>query len=182
MIRLIAIVIVLLASPVSAQVYFSAPPVQLSTTNAPYANDFMTNWAREISDGETAFDNFQTAITALSGGGIPIPSHAVVAFNLASCPSGWTSFAALNVGRFPRITGGSPAVGTTQGFAMLDHSHLVPETGVNSFIGAASQFFNPGPITPIFPNVSQGVGGMVTGNAAAETRPSNVSQTYCEKN
>jgi hypothetical protein len=176
--------LLLFISPAGAQTYFSAPPVQLSTVTVPHASDLMTNWNREISDGNTAYNNFQAAINAISGGSTAIPSGAVVAFNLASCPSGWTSFAALNNGSFPRVTNGtSPATGTTQSWAMINHVHEVLETGTASFTGFNnSNFFTSGTVQAVQPLGNfQGVGGMATGNSATETRPKNVALTYCQK-
>lgn len=170
-----------LVAPVSAQTYFSAPPVQLPTTTVPNAGDLMANWNREISDGNAAFTGFQNAINAISGGGTAIPAHAVVAFNSASCPSGWTSFTALNAGRFPRITTGSPAVGTTQGFAMLTHTHQILETGVSAFTGLVSLNTFDGPVLSVTPISNQVISSMATGNSATEVRPVNVALTYCEK-
>ncbi len=168
----------LISSTASAQTYFSAPPVQLPTGTVPSATDVMTNYNRIISDGNAAYNLFQTQINALSGGGTAIPSHAVAAFNLSSCPTGWTTFAGLS-GAFPKIGSSS---GVTQTSSFLNHTHTVSGTYVNSFTGQQTTFFfNAGPVNPIHPNNDMSVGAPITGNVSSETRPKNVAQLYCEK-
>jgi hypothetical protein len=128
-------------------------------------------------------------------GGTIMPTGAVIGFDLASCPSGWTAYAPAR-GRFLRgvdaSTGADPdgnrAVGSYQADAVQDHQHHVysESGGLNNVVAfqdsngdnTYASGGNPGSRGDAYVYV----GGMRTGNAAAETRPRNVAVLYCRKN
>ena len=118
-----------------------------------------------------------------------VPSGAVMAFNLASCPAGWSaangSGGTVNlVGYFIRgldaagtVDPTPRALGSVEAHAVQNHSHSIsPATvlvGGGPYLGGGSIGFVGGTIS---------VGNMNTGNAASETRPVNVALLYCQKN
>ena len=84
----------------------------------------------ESTSGGFKFPDGTTQTTANAGGGVP--SGAVMAFNLASCPAGWSAFGTA-VGRV--IVGGG-TIGTIRGTALSNggtrtitevpkHSHVI---------------------------------------------------------
>ncbi len=114
-----------------------------------------------------------------SGGGGASPKGAIMAFNLVSCPSGWSEYT-LARGRFLRgidSTGindpeGVRALGSTQDDIFESHSHVygaLHNAYPNmNWLGAGPAVGNWGPHT------SAATGG-------AETRPKNVALLFCEK-
>lgn len=132
-------------------------------------------------DGDTLTWNSSTErweAGSSSGGGTP--SGAVMAFNLASCPSGWSEYT-LARGRFIRgidSTGtndpdGVRALGSTQTDDFKSHSHSYSAPPLNNYKAQAGGFTN---------NVTAGSAGSNSGNSGGdETRPINVALLYCEK-
>ncbi len=114
-----------------------------------------------------------------SGGGRI--SGEIQAFDLTSCPAGWSEYTAAR-GRFLRgidstgtiDPGGVRAPGSTQEDEFKSHEHI-PQNSYNgsgwSFGGHYQRGYNNGVIA----NASNAVGG-------AETRPKNVAVLYCRKN
>lgn len=156
-------------------------------------------------DGDTLTWNSTTEkweAGSSSGGGTP--SGAVMAFNLASCPSGWSEYLAAR-GRFIRgidSTGtndpdGVRALGSTQDDGVESHQHDSPLVGNNG--GASNipdQVFGAGAtaastgqnIEIIIDHGSNAAEGnevsyrsSVNISAVSETRPINVALLYCEK-
>jgi hypothetical protein len=134
-----------------------------------------------------------------AGVGTPVgtvPSGAVMAFNLASCPAGWSEYT-LARGRFIRgidSTGtvdpdGVRVLGSTQEDTVIDHTHR----GVSDY----SQFYSGGSNTPTV--ASSGTRHPYFGTSVAnvdhvkvvnlsnvliggaETRPKNIALLYCER-
>ena len=117
--------------------------------------------------------------TESSGG---VPSGAVLAFNLSSCPSGWTEYTAAR-GRFIRgidSTGtndpdGVRSLGSTQADAFQTHTHSMPAGGnVGSGGSLGTGFSALGYGTP-------SSGSPNSGTTTTETRPKNVALLYCQK-
>jgi hypothetical protein len=191
MLFLVAGVLFVIAAVLSAAhaqvVYFSSPPNTLvngTTTNAILV---MGNYNRIVSDGNTAYSNFEAAISAI--GGAPTPSGAVVGFNLSTCPTGWkasdgTSGTVDLRGYFPVITGGvgaDTAVGTVVQDQMLAHTHEVAGGYIASLSGGGLAKWSASGvgINNAFGGV--GVGAPISGSFGSETRPRNVALLYCQK-
>lgn len=180
---LVVAIILLFVYGAPAQVYFSSPPNIILNYTPTAAQPVNANFARIVSDGNTAFNNFSNQITSLSTGGVP--SGAIVAFNLGSCPTGWVTADGTNStpdmrGYFARVTAGSPAYGTVQSFQETSHVHTVNGTFIYNYT-QTSQNFNSGGAIRMLSLSGSTVGNMSTGNSAAETRPKNVALRYCMK-
>ena len=167
----------LLSTPAQAQ-YFSSPPFPISNFVVPNAATVMGNWNRFISDGNTTFN-------ALAGEIVAMPAHAVMPFNLAACPSGWS--AANGSGGTIDLRGyfiatATSSIGTASGDLVPQHQHTTGGTYQTGFTGGGNQLqvFS----TAFFVTGSGGtsVGNMASGNVATETRPKNVALLMCEKN
>ena len=137
-----------------------------------------------------------------SDGGMP--SGAVMAFNLASCPSGWSEYTPAR-GRFIRgidSTGtndpdGVRALGSTQDDGVESHQHDSPLVGnTGGHPSAPSQVFGSGAtaastgqnIEILIDSSSKATEGDEVSyrssaniSAISETRPINVALLYCEK-
>lgn len=115
---------------------------------------------------------------AVGGGGGGVPSGAVIAFNLSSCPSGWSEYAPA-YGRFIRGidksgTGIDPDGVRAPGSTQADMVGPVTVGGVLVWAyGATLKQNNTGGSTPSSGSVSSG---------GVETRPKNVALLYCQKN
>ena len=126
--------------------------------------------------------NVNTNAVALANSAL-VPSGAVEAFNLGSCPTGW--IIADGTGGTPDMrgyfvrgldTGGSVDPGrslaTLQQDQIQDHTHTYSSfSGLNAAAGGGSLAGSAGATTSI-PN---------SGNHGAETRPKNVALLYCQK-
>ncbi|WPU66037.1 hypothetical protein [Peredibacter starrii] len=124
-----------------------------------------------------------------------IPTGAIMAFDLTSCPSGWSEYTVAR-GRFLRgidngagqDPSGTRAPGSYQADAVQDHTHHVTGEGGGYNNVVAFQDTNPDSTYGSGGNpgsrgdVYIGVGPMRTGNTAVETRPRNVAVLYCRKN
>ena len=112
-----------------------------------------------------------------AGGGVP--AGAVMAFNLASCPDGWSEFTVAR-GRFLRgidSTGtvdpaGVRAPGSTQEDELKSHSHGIP-TQLSGGAGGNGSALSGN-------NTFKFIAGS-TSTGGAETRPKNVAVLFCEK-
>jgi len=116
------------------------------------------------------------------------PSGAIMAFDLAACPTGWSEYTPA-YGRFLRGidksgTGIDPAgtrtAGNVQADELRSHSHPFTdgaEWRVTSGIGGAYGLMNQGNFSG--PSNRAGVVGATGG---AETRPKNVAVLYCRRN
>lgn len=114
-----------------------------------------------------------------------IPSGAVMPFNLASCPSGWSAFASAQ-GRFVVGTGGGYALGNTGGAEnvtltvneMPSHTH-----NTYSSDNAASPRTYPyaGQMGNYSVNSSGGPTQARGGDQPHENRPPYVALLYCQK-
>ena len=113
-----------------------------------------------------------------------VPAGAVMAFNLSTCPEGWSEYLPAR-GRFVRgidATGindpeGVRAPGSLQDGALQSHSHTLSNLGL--CVGCS----NGGPHSPLSWAPSDTATGDVHDQAdrATETRPKNVALLYCEK-
>lgn len=143
----------------------------------------------ESTSGGIKFPDGTTQTTAVSAG---IPSGAVMAFNLATCPSGWTEYTPAR-GRFVRgidSTGtndpdGVRALGSTQADAFQGHKHAwssggAQDYGLGDSIGFSSGY-NLGSNTGSWVGTPTTDGTSGTPRTAAETRPKNVALLYCQK-
>jgi len=117
-------------------------------------------------------------------GGFLVPSGAVVSFNLAVCPPGWTASDGNNGtadlrGEFVRglDTGGSVDPGRTLATAQIDsfqdHTHFYSSPG--GVVGAGGGAVNA---SIVFGATS---GTAASGTHGAETRPKNVALLMCQK-
>lgn len=133
--------------------------------------------------------NGTVTATAFAGPGI-VPDHAVMAFNLSSCPTGWTEYTPAR-GRFVRgidngagnDPDGTRAVGATQADAFAAHSH-----GIRAEYGAAGSPSYPPPSSQYMQlngagnyGYAYGTSNLVESVGGSETRPKNVALLYCEK-
>ena len=125
--------------------------------------------------------------------GGPVPSGAVMAFYLSSCPSGWSAAngagSTVNmVGYFIRGLDPSGAIdpiarglGSYEADAVQEHTHsalggsfLEAGTGSGPGFGTGSTYA---------PTSGAGyTGAMATGTSSTETRPKNIALLYCQKN
>jgi hypothetical protein len=115
-----------------------------------------------------------------------VPSGAVEAFYLSSCPSGWLpangSSGTINmVGYFIRgldtgavVDPTARTLGSIEGQQLQDHTHTVPivSTGFTGGTGVSYLGMNNGTTTSSVPT---------SGNHGTETRPVNVALLYCQK-
>lgn len=119
-----------------------------------------------------------------SGGGGSTPTGAIMAFDLATCPTGWSVYTAAQ-GRFLRgidpagtvDPSGARVAGHVQADAFQGHAH-----GIG---GAASSSGSYGQLSAQSPSVPSGLPIEVSGygapRIASETRPKNVAVLYCRK-
>lgn len=125
---------------------------------------------------------------AFSGPGI-VPAHAVMAFNLTTCPTGWSEYTPAR-GRFVRgidngagnDPDGTRAAGATQADAFASHTHAGSGAGSGEFVyyrGSGQGVWQYGTLGAAdFDRTSS----PVASTGGAETRPKNVALLYCEKN
>ena len=175
----------LFITPAHAQ-YFSAPPVQLPTATVPPAASVMANWNREVSDGNTAYNNFQALITGVVT--TTVTSGAILPFNSTVCPSGWVASngtaGTIDLrGYFPRVLSGSGrTLGNVQTDAIQNHIHTMPSTSVAKGQTTVSNgdYTNSTPLG-VGMGSSSGTGGVVSGTSGSETRPKNIALLFCQK-
>jgi hypothetical protein len=147
----------------------------------------MADFNQIVSDGNTTFNGFSSAISGLSGG---TPSGAVVAFKLGGCPTGWipsdgTSGTVDMRGRFAREDNGD-STGTIYADQFYTHTHnlggsyLLPPINYSEFEGQSCSGCTNFIANAITGTNSQ-VGYTSTGNSGGETRPKNVALLYCQK-
>ncbi|WP_408098954.1 hypothetical protein ACJVC5_08550 [Peredibacter sp. HCB2-198] len=124
-----------------------------------------------------------------------IPTGAIMAFDLASCPSGWSEYTVAR-GRFLRgidngagqDPSGTRAPGSYQADGVQDHAHNITGEGggVNDVVAFQDSngdaTYAPGGNPGVRGDVYIQVGGMRNGNIASETRPKNVAVLFCRKN
>ena len=124
--------------------------------------------------------NGAVSATAFQISGVNVvPAGAIIAFDLASCPSGWTEYTAAR-GRFLRgidngagnDPDGTRAAGSTQADAFASHTHTYFESYNGNAMYAST-------------NSEAGNKAGVTSNSGAtggtETRPKNVAVLFCRK-
>jgi hypothetical protein len=164
---------------------FSQPPVILPKTVVPSAADMMTNYNRIISDGNTAFAAYQTAINNATGASAP--SGVVVPFNLSSCPTGWLASDGTHGtvdlrGSFVRLWQQSGSfLGTFSPMSLQDHT---VGFGVTAGFGAgtnSTKFSGGGVSTYGAVSSFGGVGTSASGNFGIETVPKHIPLLYCQK-
>jgi len=131
--------------------------------------------------------NGTVTATGFSGPGV-VPAHAVMPFNLAACPTGWTEYTAAR-GRFVRgidngagnDPSGTRAAGNTQADAFASHTHAGTGVGSGEFV------YYRGSGQGVWQYGSSGAADFdrtsspVASTGGAETRPKNVALLYCEK-
>lgn len=128
-----------------------------------------------------------TTINGTATTGMVLPSGAIMAFDLASCPSGWSEYTAAR-GRFLRgidsagtaDPSGTRVAGGVQEDAFQGHQFV---TGVTVVAGAV---YNVSPRQEGGGSGSTGaptvLGSYGTPRLASETRPKNVAVLFCRKN
>lgn len=147
----------------------------------------LANGGTPSSPGDLTTKSYvDAAITTGVGGISAIPSGAVMAFNLSSCPSGWlaangTAVALDLRGEFIRgLDSGrgvdaSRTLASAQSDLLKSHAHTFTALNSGGGVGASTFAANAGP----------GTGGAVTATTdatgGAETRPRNVALLYCVK-
>jgi hypothetical protein len=184
--RLILPLLLCFAPAAQAQ-YFSSPPNILLNGQPTSAAGMMGNWNRVISDGNTAFNNFQAAITALAAQSIP--AGAIAPFNLGACPAGWitadgTASTPDMRGRFARSLGTGLVLGTAQTDQYQDHTHtFVAAGGLPNSANQPNIFITNGGanVATGFALSSGSTGNPSSGNHGTETRPKNVALRFCMK-
>ena len=174
---------VLLISSAQAQTFSAVPYVFVGGTQAN-ASQVMADFQSVVNNGNAVAASLASQIASIT----PPPSGAIMFFNLAVCPAGWTQQAAYNSlfirgldlgrGMDPGNTLGQIETDVTQ-----DHAHstsnIVTGTGTNNITqGGASAFlfFTSSNSTDL------AIGNPTTGAHGAETRPANVSLLLCQKN
>lgn len=111
-----------------------------------------------------------------SGGG-GVPTGAIMAFDLTTCPSGWSEYTPAR-GRFLRgidngagnDPSGTRAPGNVQADELKSHNHAAGQSGIGNTSG--SNWF-------LRSDVGNTTATSSTGGA--ETRPKNVAVLYCRK-
>ncbi|TKW61292.1 MAG: hypothetical protein DI628_01285 [Blastochloris viridis] len=154
-----------------------------------YVTAQVTAGAGTVMSGQVYHSWFQGALLGGSGGiggGSGMPTGAISAFNLASCPSGWSEYTPAR-GRFLRgidSTGTNDSIraaGNTQEDAFQGHKH---NALMSAYVGSGSYNaprFSVGTDTSnlIGDPITDGTNG--TPRTANETRPKNVAVLYCQK-
>jgi hypothetical protein len=150
------------------------------------ASQVMADFQSVVNNGNAVAVSLASQIAAATIA--PIPVGAIMFFNLAVCPSGWTQQAAYNSlfirgldlgrGMDPGNTLGQIETDVMQGHAHST-SNIVTGTGTASIL----QGDNPAFLFFSSSNSSDPVtGNPTTGAHGAETRPANVSLLLCKKN
>jgi hypothetical protein len=125
---------------------------------------------------------------AADDGGGGLPSGAVMAFDLAACPAGWSEYTAAR-GRFLRgidngasnDPDGTRVPGSVQADAFQAHQHtysMQPGLLDNPYNITGTRWFAPTPATTSG-YVADGTNG--TPRISSETRPKNVAVLFCRK-
>ena len=184
----------------------SVSPTGTLTTTAISLTTSGTNWGYLASNASYLPNLNTNNISATTLNGIAIsqftggtaPTGQIAAFDLATCPTGWSEYTPAR-GRFLRgidSTGTNDSIraaGNTQADAFQDHYHTLeiysgtPSGGggnwqlSNSAMTTTnSAVYDPYPSDPAIRwasfNASQGF------RTSAETRPKNVAVLYCRKN
>jgi hypothetical protein len=163
---------------------FTPVPYSFAPGDTVIPNQLMVNFLSLIASGNAVVSNLNSKVTALS----PVPSGAIIFFDLSSCPATWTAVPATN-GLFVRdldsgagVDPTGTALGGTETGGMQDHIHNTD----TPFIGVASAatFAVAGPQTQptqFTLTTNDVTGNPNTGNHGAEVRPKNVSLILCSK-
>jgi len=182
----LSLAVLLIGSAAQAQTFSAVPYVFVGGTQAN-ASQVMADFQSVVNNGNAVAASLAAQIAAVTTA--PIPVGAIMFFNLAVCPSGWTQQAAYNSlfirgldlgrGMDPGNTLGQIETDVTQ-----DHFHttsnIVTGVGTNNITqGGASAFLF---FTPVTTSTDLAVGNPTTGAHGAETRPANVSLLLCQKN
>ena len=162
--------------------------------NIPTPGDPSSGYGIRDNDGTLEFksmggdwQSIQNILYALCGGSCGVPSGAVMAFDLNSCPTGWSEYAPAK-GRFIRgrcLTSsgcndpdGVRTSGHTQNDEFKSHTHRIDPT-YNVWILPDN---NSGSAT--FPAGGNDYTQLITNTGSSggsETRPKNVALLYCRK-
>lgn len=138
--------IVALAAPLDIPNSFQAG----DTITASDFNDNFDAVASAVNDNDERLSDVESAIEGVSS----TPSGAVVFFNLATCPDGWTEMTGLR-GRVPMALPNGGTLGATVGIELDDegtrvitqvpsHSHTVnPPSSTSSATGSHSHGVDP---------------------------------------
>lgn len=163
-----------------------------SITGNTVAGDMVATQAE--AEAGTNSDHIMTplrvlqAITKALSVAPTVPTGAIMAFDLSSCPSGWTEYTPAR-GRFLRgidngagnDPDGTRAVGNVQGDAFRSHNHPFTDGAdwrVNGGTGSSYGFSSTTADSYVGTTNRAGVVGS---NGGAETRPKNVAVLYCRK-
>ncbi|MEK2645993.1 hypothetical protein [Bdellovibrio sp. BCCA] len=119
-------------------------------------------------------------------GSSSIPTGAVMAFDLTSCPSGWTEYTAAR-GRFLRgidngagnDPSGTRAPGSVQVDDFKSHTHSPNGYFVSGTSGADGDLDGSTQVTGYDKST---ITGVLSSTGGAETRPKNVAVLFCRKN
>ncbi|PZP40199.1 MAG: hypothetical protein DI585_01590 [Pseudomonas fluorescens] len=165
------------------------------TTGYVQAVSATGSWLATQTEAETGTNNDQlmTPLRTQQAINIAIPTGAIMAFDLTSCPSGWSVYTAAR-GRFLRgidnSTGTDPdgnrAPGNTQADMLGSHTHTAyaPTSDQND---ASTQGWPVGNVHNTFRTSDRSRDYAVNSQAisltgGAETRPKNVAVLFCRKN
>ena len=155
------------------------------------AVDMTSQKITNLANPTAAQDAATKAYVDANTGGIP--TGAIMAFDLASCPTGWSEYTAAR-GRFLRGIDSTGAVdpdgvrtaGSTQNDALKSHKHAsVVEKDTGLFVGFGAGGGGTGaPSSPRYMSAGNAtLGSAETSEVGAdETRPKNVAVLFCRKN
>lgn len=186
--RALIIVLSLLVSTSSsmrAQTFSQVPYI--------FANGSKYNPSQVMADFQSITNSGNSVSTAINSAILthtPEPSGIMLWFNLASCPSGWTTKAGygnvfvrgLDLGRGVDTTGtvvGGAELGVIQSHTHSVNGFITGGTTTTVFAPAGAQ--NTGYYTGMTSFSNPFTGG-ASGTLAAEVRPDNVSLLLCIKN
>ncbi len=180
---------------------FSSPHAAMNSSNTLIFQTAGTERARITTTGISTTGSVNASTFIGDGSNLPatsIPTGAIMAFDLATCPTGWSEYTPAR-SRFLRgidSTGTNDTTrtaGNLQADAFQGHWHNLGNSSTGNASTARGTVTGSGSYKAVLDNGSTGIdvntaitpitdGTNGTPRIAPETRPKNVAVLYCRKN